>query len=128
MDPLQIRTVESLPPIGTETSISPSITVGPDVSVVIVRPTFTFVELPKKTAPKPPGENLNTAQAAALAGKTAATIRRWAKLKLITLADLPGREGKPARIYSIPTEPFKRWLKDHHINVSPEGPLGKAAL
>jgi hypothetical protein len=71
-------------------------------------------------APKPPCEYLNTAQAAELAGKTAATIRRWAKLKLIELADLPDRDGKPQRIYTIPTEAFKRWLKDDHINVPEE--------
>jgi hypothetical protein len=70
--------------------------------------------------PKPPCEYLTTAQAAALAGKTAATIRRWANQKLIPLADLPDRDGKPPRIYSIPTENFKRWLRDHHTNVPPD--------
>jgi hypothetical protein len=74
----------------------------------------------KAPAPKPPGDHLNTAQAAVLAGKTPATIRRWARMNLIPLTVLPDREGKPARIYTIPKEAFKRWLKDHNINVPPD--------
>jgi hypothetical protein len=74
----------------------------------------------KVPAPKPPGEYLNTAQAAELANKTPATIRSWCRLKLFPLAYLPGRDGKPSRVYTNPTETFKRWLKDHHINVPEE--------
>lgn len=93
---------------------------------IVFRDGMALVPLPIKQepalspAPKPPGEYLTTAQAAASAGKTAATIRRWAKLKLIPLGDLPDRDGNPSRIYSIPTEAFKRWLKDHDIDVAVE--------
>jgi hypothetical protein len=78
--------------------------------------------------PKPLGEYLTTAQAAALANRTPATIRRWARLNLIPLTDLPSKDGKLSRVYTIPTDPFKLWLKNRTRNVPPEGPLGKAAL